>query len=58
MPTKKTDITFETDTEYRVDVDRVVKIAGMVIRPKAGATVRGELAEQFKDAIISFEVME
>lgn len=58
MPTKKTDATFETDTVYRVDVDRVVKIGGMVIRPKTGGTVRGELAEQFKDAIISFEVVE
>ncbi|NTI86036.1 hypothetical protein G6L87_03040 [Agrobacterium rhizogenes] len=54
MPAKATPA-FKPDADYRVQVATVVKLAGLTIRPSQGGTIRGDLAEQIKGEILSFE---
>lgn len=55
MPAKSTMPAFKPDADYRVQVATVRKVAGLIIRPSQGGTIKGVLAEQIKDDILSFE---
>jgi hypothetical protein len=61
MPTKVTTAQtpkFDAAKTYSVQVASVVKVGGLTIRPKQGATIRGDLAEQISEQIVSFEPVE
>ncbi|MBB5576385.1 MULTISPECIES: hypothetical protein [Rhizobium] len=55
MPAKSTTPAFKPDADYRVQVATVVKVAGLTIRPSQGGTIKGVLADQIKNQILSFE---
>ena len=54
MPVKNSPA-FKPDADYRVQVATVVKVAGLIIRPSQGGTIKGVLAEQIKAEILSSE---
>jgi len=55
MATPKKSVTYDPTKSYLVTVDKVVKINGLIIRPKSGATLSGSLAEEIKDSIVLAE---
>jgi len=59
MATKvSTGSTFDPSKNYKITVSEVVKVGSLLIRPKNGGTVSGEVAETIKDKITSHEAVE